>query len=173
MTKETTKKNTTKIPPLNLPKIGNLAPAFTLLNQDSEKVSLKDFKGKSNVVLYFYPKAMTPGCTVQACGIRDTKAELKKINTVVLGVSPDSPARLLKFIDRDKLNFTLLSDEDNELAKKYGCFGPKKFMGRVYDGVHRVTFIIGMDGKLVHVMEKVNTKTHHEDVVNWIKENLK
>lgn len=157
---------------MNLPKIGNNAPAFSLLDQNGNKVSLKDFKDKSNVVVYFYPKAMTPGCTTQACGIRDTKAELKKINTVVLGISPDEPVRLLKFADRDKLNFTLLSDPDNAVTLKYGCFGPKKFMGREYDGVHRMTFIIGMDGKLKHIMEKVNTKTHHDDVVTWIKNNL-
>ena len=111
------------------PKVGNLAPAFSLLDQDGNKVSLKDFKGKSNVALYFYPKAMTPGCTVQACGIRDSKAALKKANTVVLGVSPDPVARLGKFIEKQDLNFTLLSDEDHAVTEKYGCWDLKKFMG--------------------------------------------
>lgn len=155
------------------PKVGNNAPAFTLLNQEGNKVSLKDFKGEKNVVLYFYPKAMTPGCTVQACGIRDTKKKFAGSDTVVLGVSPDEPKRLVKFIERDKLNFDLLSDPDNAIADKYGAWGPKKFMGKEYDGILRTTFIIGKDGKLKHVMDKVKTKTHHDDVLGWIKENLK
>lgn len=152
------------------PKIGNMAPAFTLQDQDGNTVSLKDFKGKSNVVLYFYPKAMTPGCTVQACGIRDSKAALKKANTVVLGVSPDPVARLGKFIDKEGLNFTLLSDEDHTITEKYGCWGLKKFMGRESMGVLRTTFIIGKDGRLKDIMDKVKTKTHHDDVLGRIKE---
>ena len=155
-----------------LPKIGNIAPAFTLLDQNGEKVSLKDFKGKMNVVLYFYPKAMTPGCTTQACGIRDFKKEFAKTNTVVFGVSPDAPARLGRFIERDGLNFSLLSDEDHKIADKYGSWGPKKFMGKEYDGILRQTFIIGKDGRLKEVMAKVKTKSHHEDVLEYIKENL-
>ena len=155
-----------------LPKIGNLAPAFTLTDSKGKKVSLKDFRDKYNVVVYFYPKAMTPGCTVQACGIRDYKAEFAKIKTKVLAISPDAPERLARFADRDSLNFTLLSDEDHKIADKYGSWGPKKFMGREYDGILRQTFIIGKDGKLKHIMEKVKTKSHHEDVFNYIKENL-
>ena len=155
-----------------LPKIGNLAPVFTLKDQNGDKVSLKDFRGKSNVVVYFYPKAMTPGCTVQACGIRDYKKEFKKANTVVLAISPDAPERLARFADRDSLNFTLLSDEDHKIADKYGSWGPKKFMGREYDGILRQTFIIDTDGRLREVMAKVKTKTHHDDVLNYIKENL-
>lgn len=155
-----------------LPKIGAAAPAFNLLNQKEEKVSLKDFKGDKNVVLYFYPKAMTPGCTTQACGIRDTKRKFSNVDTVVLGLSPDEPARLKRFIDRDKLNFDLLSDLEHKIADKYGCWGPKQFMGKKYDGILRMTFIIGKDGKVKHVMEKVKTKTHHDDVLSWIKENL-
>lgn len=154
------------------PTVGKAAPSFTLVNQDGEKVSLKDFKGKQTVVLYFYPKAMTPGCTVQACGLRDSKRKLTSNDIVVLGVSPDAPARLAKFIERDKLNFDLLSDEDHAVADKYGAWGPKKFMGKSYDGILRTTFIIGKDGKLKHVMAKVNTKTHHDDVISWVKENL-
>ncbi len=155
-----------------LPSLNKMAPAFTLLNQDNEKVSLKDFKGKKNVVLYFYPKAMTPGCTTQACGIRDYKKEFAKLDTVVFGVSPDAVARLVKFTERDGLNFDLLSDEDHKIADKYGSWGPKKFMGREYDGILRQTFIIGKDGKLKHIMNKVKTKTHHDDVIDFIKENL-
>lgn len=155
-----------------LPKIGNNAPAFSLLNQDGEKVSLKDFKGEKTVVLYFYPKAMTPGCTVQAQGIRDTKKKFSSNKIVVLGVSPDSPERLTKFRERDGLNFELLSDPENKLCEKYGVWGLKKFMGKEYMGVNRMTFIIGKDGKLKHIMEKVKTKSHHDDVLGWIKENL-
>ena len=116
------------------PKPGNNAPAFSLKNQDGETVSLKDFKGKKNVVLYFYPKAMTPGCTTQACGIRDSKAKFTRADTVVLGVSPDPVSRLVKFREKEKLNFDLLSDEDHAIAEKYGVWGLKKFMGREYMG---------------------------------------
>lgn len=152
-----------------LPKTGNMAPAFTLPNQDNEKVSLKDFRGDKHVVLYFYPKAMTPGCTTQACGVRDNKARLSRQKAVVLGVSPDPVSRLAKFREKEKLNFDLLSDEDHKIAEKYGVWGLKKFMGREYMGINRITFIIGMDGKLKHIMEKVNTKTHHDDVLEIIK----
>jgi peroxiredoxin Q/BCP len=151
-------------------KPGTVAPAFTLLDQDGNKVSLKDFKGKKNVVLYFYPKAMTPGCTVQACGIRDSKKGFAKLDTVVLGVSPDPVAKLGKFIEKQDLNFTLLSDDDHAVTEKYGAWGLKKFMGREFMGVLRTTFIIGKDGRIKHVMAKVNTKTHHNDVMALIKE---
>ncbi len=154
-----------------LPKIGNMAPAFALEDQNGTKRSLKDYKGKI-VVLYFYPKAMTPGCTVQAHGIRDSKKELKKLGVEVLGVSIDATKRLAKFEERDDLNFTLLSDEDHAIADKYGVWGLKKFMGKEYMGINRMTFIIGKDGKLKHIMEKVNTKTHHDDVISYIRENL-
>ena len=152
------------------PKVGNLAPAFTLQDQDGNKVSLKQFRDDKNVVLYFYPKAMTPGCTVQACGLRDSKRALTRADTVVLGVSPDPVARLGKFIDKEGLNFTLLSDEDHAIADKYGAWGLKKFMGREFMGVLRTTFIIGKDGRLKHVMDKVKTKSHHDDVLGLIKE---
>lgn len=156
---------------MSFPKTGNLAPAFSLLNQNEEKVDLKSLRGK-NVVLYFYPKAMTPGCTTQACGIRDTKKEFTKLNTVVLGVSPDEVKKLQKFIVKENLNFDLLSDPDHAIAEKYGVWGLKKFMGREFMGILRTTFIIDGNGKLVHVMDEVKTKTHHEDVISYIKENL-
>ncbi|MEM1143926.1 MAG: thioredoxin-dependent thiol peroxidase [Pseudomonadota bacterium] len=146
-------------------KIGNLAPAFTLEDESGKKVSLKDFRGTHNVVLYFYPKAMTPGCTVQACGIRDSKKELGDRDAVVLGISPDPVARLKKFIDKENLNFTLLSDEHHVIADKYGSWGLKKFMGREFMGVLRQTYIIGKDGRLKAVIEKVKTKSHHDDVL--------
>ncbi|MEQ9464696.1 MAG: thioredoxin-dependent thiol peroxidase [Haliea sp.] len=152
------------------PKLGNLAPAFFLPDQDGKTVTLKQFRDKKNVVLYFYPKAMTPGCTVQACGIRDSQKALAKMDTVVLGVSPDPVARLGKFIDKQDLNFTLLSDEDHAVAEKYGAWGLKKFMGREFMGILRTSFIIGKDGRLKHVMDKVATKTHHDDVLQLIRE---
>ncbi len=152
------------------PKLGNMAPAFTLQNQAGEKVSLKDFKGLKNVVLYFYPKALTPGCTTQACGIRDTREELEALDTVVLGVSPDPTSKLAKFIDKHSLNFDLLSDEDHAIADKYGVWGLKKFMGREFMGILRTTFIIGKDGRLKAVMDKFKTRSHHEDLISQLKE---
>lgn len=146
-------------------KLGNKAPAFTLLDQNGEKVSLKDFKGEKNVVLYFYPKAMTPGCTTQACGLRDSSAALSKLDAVAIGISPDPVARLKKFEVKEDLNFILLSDEDHAIAEKYGIWGLKKFMGREFMGIIRSTFVIDKDGKLAHIMDKVKTKTHDSDVI--------
>jgi len=157
---------------MSFPKIGNKAPSFNLLNQDGEKVSLSSFAGDKNVVVYFYPKAMTPGCTVQACGIRDTDQAYSDADTVVLGISPDPVAKLEKFREKHDLNFDLLSDEDHSVADKYGAWGLKKFMGKEYMGILRTTFIIGKDGKLHHIMDKVKTKTHHDDVLSYIGEHL-
>ncbi|MCG3171158.1 MAG: Peroxiredoxin Bcp [Pseudomonadales bacterium] len=150
---------------MTFPKIGNLAPVFALENQRGETVSLKQFRGTHNVVLYFYPAAMTPGCTVQACGLRDAAAELAARDAVVLGVSPDPVAKLAKFAGRDRLGFDLLSDPEHAVALKYGAWGPKKFMGRSYDGILRTSFLIGKDGRLRHVIENVKTRTHHDEVI--------
>ncbi|EED35904.1 AhpC/TSA family protein [Luminiphilus syltensis NOR5-1B] len=155
---------------MTYPKIGNLAPAFTLEDQTGKKVSLKSFRDKQNVVVYFYPKAMTPGCTVQAQGLRDIAKVLKKRNVAVLGISPDPIKRLDKFAQRDELNFTLLSDEDHGVADKYGAWGPKKFMGKEFDGILRTTFIVGIDGRLKAVMDKFKTKTHHDDLLSTLDE---
>ena len=157
---------------MTFPKIGNLAPAFTLQNQSGEAISLKDFKGKKNVVIYFYPKAATPGCTTQACGIRDSKAELAKLDTVVLGISPDNPKKLQKFIDKYDLNFDLLADEDHAVAEKYGVCGLKKFMGREFMGILRTSFFVDKNGRLRYIMDKVNTKTHDQEVIAYIKEHF-
>ncbi|MGH1470220.1 MAG: thioredoxin-dependent thiol peroxidase [Cellvibrionaceae bacterium] len=154
---------------MTYPKIGNMAPAFNLKNQRGESIALKDYKGKKNIVLYFYPKAMTPGCTTQACGIRDSQKEFKKLDTVVLGVSPDAEDKLAKFEDKYDLNFDLLADIDHKLADKYGVWGMKKFMGREFMGLIRTTFIIGKDGRLKSIMNKFKTKTHHDDVIAEIK----
>ncbi len=144
---------------------GDKAPPFSLADQQGNTVNLADFAGKSRVVLYFYPKAMTPGCTVQAQGLRDKSADLAARGAVAIGVSPDPVKRLKKFEEKESLNFTLLADEDHAVAEAYGVWGLKKFMGREYMGVHRITFIIGRDGNIAHVMNKVKTKTHHEDVL--------
>lgn len=157
---------------MGMPEVGKMAPSFTLENQSGDKVSLKDFKGEKNVVLYFYPRAMTPGCTVQACGIRDTKRKFSSADTVIFGVSPDEVNKLQKFREKEKLNFDLLADPEKKVIQKYGAWGPKKFMGKEFDGVLRSTFIIGKDGRIKHVMDKVKTKSHHDDVLSWIKENL-
>ena len=156
---------------MSFPKLGNLAPAFTLPNQRGEPVALEDFRDRHPVVLYFYPKAMTPGCTVQACGIRDRRAAFAELGVVVLGVSPDPVARLAKFAERDALDFDLLSDADHAIAERYGVWGLKKFMGREFMGIRRTTFIIGRDGRLRHVLDKVKTASHQDDVLAWLRQN--
>lgn len=156
---------------MSLPTIGNSAPSFLLPDQHGNLVSLENLKGKI-VVLYFYPKAMTPGCTVQACSLRDSKSALDKLGIVVLGVSPDPVNKLQKFIEKEALNFTLLSDADHAVAERYGSWGLKKFMGREYMGILRQTFIIDGEGTLRFVMDDVKTKTHHDDVMAWITSNL-
>ncbi len=146
---------------------GDTAPAFTLSNQDGDSVSLASFQGKK-VLVYFYPKAMTPGCTVQAQGLRDIQQELKQHNVVVLGISPDAVKRLPKFIEKEQLNFTLLSDEDHAVADAFGVWGPKKFMGKEYDGIHRISFLIDEDGKVEQVFDKFKTKEHHLVILNYL-----
>jgi peroxiredoxin Q/BCP len=148
-------------------KAGDVAPQFSLLNQDNQTVSLSDFTGKK-VLVYFYPKAMTPGCTIQAQGLRDSQASLATLNVEVLGVSPDAVKRLPKFIEKENLNFTLLSDEDHALADAFGVWGLKKFMGKEYDGIHRITFLINENGKIEHVFDKFKTKNHHEVVLAYL-----
>ena len=155
-----------------LPVVGHMAPAFTLQDQQGESVTLKNFRGVSNVVVYFYPRAMTPGCTVQACGLRDSRAELAELDTVVLGISPDPVAKLQRFVDKEGLNFTLLSDEDHAIAEKYGVWGLKKFMGKESMGIIRTSFIIDKKGRLRHIMDKFKTKTHHDDLLAYLRENI-
>ena len=150
-------------------KLGNKAPAFTLLDANGEKVSLNDYKGEKNVILYFYPKAMTPGCTTQACGLRDSEPLLAGLDAVAIGISPDPVERLKKFEIKEALNFSLLADEDHATAEKYGVWGLKKFMGREFMGIIRSTFIINKDGRLVHIMDKVKTKSHNTDVLEILK----
>ncbi|WP_458734717.1 thioredoxin-dependent thiol peroxidase [Zobellella taiwanensis] len=146
---------------------GNQAPAFTLCDQNGQSVSLSDFAGR-RVLVYFYPKAMTPGCKVQACGLRDSRAELDALGVAVLGISPDPVARLKKFEEKDGLNFTLLSDEDHAVADAFGVWGPKKFMGKEYDGIHRISFLLDEAGKVVRVFDKFKTKDHHQVVLDYL-----
>lgn len=151
------------------PKIGNLAPNFSLQNQNDETITLKDYRGEKNVVVYFYPRANTPGCTTQACGIRDHKKDFADLDTVVLALSPDTVKKLQNFTEKQSLNFDLLADPDHAVADKYGVWGLKKFMGRESMGILRTTFIIDKNGKLRHIMDKVKTKTHDEDVLEILK----
>ncbi|MBU3823565.1 MAG: thioredoxin-dependent thiol peroxidase [Candidatus Oceanisphaera merdipullorum] len=146
---------------------GSPAPAFTLHDQNDRAVSLSDFSGQK-VLVYFYPKAMTPGCKVQACGLRDSQSELADHNTVVLGISPDPVARLKKFEEKEDLNFTLLSDEDHAVADAFGVWGLKKFMGKEYDGIHRISFLIDESGTIAQVFDKFKTKDHHEVVMAYL-----
>lgn len=154
---------------MNTLKAGDKAPQFTLQDQDDNAVSLATLSGKK-VLIYFYPKAMTPGCTVQAKGLRDIKAELDAKNVVVLGISPDAVKRLPKFIEKEDLNFTLLSDEDHSVADAFGVWGLKKFMGKEYDGIHRISFLIDEKGVVSHVIDKFKTKNHHEVVLDLLNE---
>ena len=148
--------------------VGSQAPIFTLLNQQEQPVSLNDFRGKK-VLVYFYPKALTPGCTTQACGLRDSKSELDKLGLVVLGISPDTPKKLAQFIEKKSLNFTLLSDPDHKIAEQFGVWGEKKFMGKTYDGIHRISFLIDENGKIIHVFDKFKTKEHHQIIVDYLR----
>jgi peroxiredoxin Q/BCP len=143
------------------------APDFTLNDQDNNPVTLSDLKGKK-VLLYFYPRASTPGCTVQAQGLRDTKAELDAHNVVVLGISPDTPKKLTSFINKQELNFTLLADEEHAVCEKYGVWQLKKFMGRENMGVVRTSFLINELGYIEHVFNKFKTKDHHEVVLDYL-----
>ena len=143
---------------------GDKAPQFTLPDQDGNDVSLSDYSGQT-VVLYFYPKADTPGCTTQACGLRDSISDFNEAGVVVLGISPDPVKRVKKFHEGHGLNFTLLADEDHAVCDEYGVWGEKSMYGKTYWGAMRSTFIVGADGNVVDVIEKASPKTHAADVL--------
>ena len=143
---------------------GTKAPDFTLPDQDGNDVSLSDYAGKT-VVLYFYPKADTPGCTTQACGIRDHRAEYEAAGAVVIGVSPDPVKAVKKFADKQSLNFRLLADEDHAVCETYGVWAEKSNYGRTYWGALRSTFLLDEQGVVRHVIPKVSPKTHDEQVL--------
>lgn len=145
-------------------KAGDNAPDFSGPNEKNETISLSDFQGKK-LVLYFYPKDMTPGCTTQSCNLRDNYDMLLKQGYQVLGVSADAPARHQKFIDKYDLPFSLLADEDHTVLNAYGVWGPKKFMGKEYDGIHRTTFVIDENGIIEEVIGKVKTKDHTAQIL--------
>ena len=146
-------------------KEGSSAPAFQVKNTDGETVRLKDLRGRK-VVLYFYPKDDTPGCTKEACSFRDAFSDFKKRGIEVLGISTDSEASHKKFTAKFKLPFTLLADTDHEIADAYGVYGEKKFMGRTYMGVKRMTFLIDEKGKVKKVFEKVKPEEHAQEVLD-------
>ncbi|WP_433957511.1 thioredoxin-dependent thiol peroxidase [Cytobacillus horneckiae] len=151
--------------------IGELAPDFSLKGSNGETVNLTDFRGK-NVVLYFYPKDMTPGCTTQACDFRDNHEKFEQLDTVILGVSPDPLNRHDKFIEKHGLPFILLADEDHQAAEAYDVWKLKKNFGKEYMGIERSTFIIDKDGRLVKEWRKVKVKGHVEDALSYINEHL-
>ncbi|OHU86603.1 MULTISPECIES: thioredoxin-dependent thiol peroxidase [Pseudoalteromonas] len=151
--------------------VGEQAPLFSLQNQNDETVSLATLLEQNQVLVYFYPKALTPGCTVQAEQLRDHKSELAQLNTVAVGISPDPVKKLKNFENKKDLNFDLLSDEDHAIADAFGVWGLKKFMGKEYDGIHRISFLIGQDGKIKHVFNKFKTKDHHQVVIDYLQSN--
>ncbi len=144
------------------------APAFSLLDQDGNKVSLKDFAGKT-VVLFFYPKADTPGCTVEACGFRDTYKKIQATGTVILGISADTSAKQKKFEEKFKLPYPLLADTDKKVCESFGVIQEKSMYGKKYMGIARMTFIIGSTGKIQHIYEKVKPEGHAEEVLAYLK----
>ena len=144
--------------------VGDKAPDFVALNEFGQSTSLSDFVGKK-VILYFYPKDMTPGCTAESCNLGENYNLLQEKGFIVLGVSPDSSKSHQKFIDKYNLPFSLIADEDKAVIKAFGVWGPKKFMGKEYDGVHRTTFIIDEDGVIEKVFSKVKTKDHTNQIL--------
>lgn len=145
-------------------KIGDKAPAFESTDQNGNTIQLEDFKGKK-VVLFFYPKASTPGCTAEACNLRDNYQAFLAKGYAVLGVSADSVKRQLNFSNKNNLPYSLLADEDKAVIQAYGVWGPKKFMGKTYDGIHRTTFVIDENGRIEDIIAKVKTKDHTAQIL--------
>ena len=144
--------------------VGDKAPDFVALNEFGQSISLSEFLGKK-VILYFYPKDMTPGCTAESCNLGENYSLLQENGFIVLGVSPDSSKSHQKFINKYNLPFSLIADEDKAVIKAFGVWGPKKFMGKEYDGVHRTTFVIDEDGVIEKVFSKVKTKDHTNKIL--------
>lgn len=148
-------------------KEGDKAPEFEGVNQDGKKISLGDYKGKK-LIIYFYPKDNTPGCTAQACNLRDNYKAMQKQGYEILGVSADTEKKHQNFIAKYDLPFDLIADTEKEMIKAYGVWGPKKFMGKKYDGIHRTTFVINEEGIIDEVISKVKTKTHSEQIMESV-----
>ena len=153
-------------------KVNHKAPAFTLPDQNGEEVSLQQFRGKY-VVLYFYPRADTPGCTIEACEFRDSYKKMQKTGAVLLGISPDTAKAQNKFAEKFSLPFTLLGDADKKVANAYEVMKEKNMYGKKVMGVVRTTFVIGPDGKVVHIFEKVKPEGHAEEVLEYLKGAMK
>jgi len=149
---------------------GDQAPDFKGVDQNGDPISLSDYKGK-RLVLYFYPKDMTPGCTTQSCNLRDNYSILKEKGFEIVGVSADNEKKHQKFIDKYELPFKLIADTDKTVINDYGVWGLKKFMGREFDGIHRTTFVIGGDGTIEAIIPKVKTKIHAEQILEILGEN--
>lgn len=152
-----------------LPAVGSVAPKFSLLDQDGVEHALKSYLGKW-VLIYFYPKDDTPGCTKQACALRDADPDFQKLDAIVLGISCDSVKSHKKFVEKYGLTFPLLADEDKAVVHAYGVWGPKKFMGRDYEGILRTSFLIDPKGKIARVYEKVKPEAHAEEVLKDLQE---
>ena len=148
--------------------INDKAPDFTLQDENGKEISSKDLRGKT-VVLYFYPRADTPGCTIEACEFRDTYKKIQKTGAVLLGISPDTPSAQKKFADKFSLPFTLLADDEKKVATAFGVMKEKNMYGRKVMGVARTTFIIGPDGRIQHIFEKVKPEGHAEEVLDYLK----
>jgi peroxiredoxin Q/BCP len=153
-------------------KVGDKAPDFKGKDENGNSISLNDFKGKK-VILYFYPKDMTPGCTVEAQNLRDHYDVLTKKGFVVIGVSADDEKKHQKFIEKHQLPFHLIADTDKSIINAYGVWGPKKFMGKSYEGIHRTTFVIDENGTIEAIIPKVKTKEHAQQILELLEENKK
>ncbi|MBR9854718.1 MAG: thioredoxin-dependent thiol peroxidase [Algicola sp.] len=150
---------------MNMLKVGDKVPDFSAKDQDGNTINLSDYKGKK-LVVFFYPKASTPGCTAEACNLRDNYKELQNQGFELLGVSADSEKRQSNFKNKYEFPFPLLADEDHTVINTFGVWGPKKFMGKEYDGIHRTTFIIDGDGVVENVISKVKTKDHAAQILS-------
>lgn len=145
-------------------KIGDKAPKFNGIDQNGQTISLQDYIGKK-VVLFFYPKASTPGCTAQACNLQENIEFLQANNYQIIGLSADSQKRQLNFANKNELTYPLIADEERIIIEKYKVWGPKKFMGKEYDGIHRTTFVINEDGIIEDIITKVKTKEHSQQII--------
>ncbi|WP_041068690.1 thioredoxin-dependent thiol peroxidase [Candidatus Ishikawella capsulata] len=152
---------------MNTLKIGDLVPQFSLPDQDGEQVSSSDFIGQ-RLLIYFYPKSMTPGCTLQACGLRDNMDKFQKAKVEILGISTDKPEKLYRFVEQELLNFNLLSDTNHEVCKKFGVWGEKSLMGKTYMGVYRMSFLIDENGRVEQVFNNFQPSNHHNIILDYL-----
>lgn len=155
-------------PASKLPAVGEKPPVFALPSSDGKTIDLASLLGKQTIVLYFYPKADTPGCTTQACGFRDSASAYKKAGAMILGISPDPIDHVTKFAEKFNLNFPLLADADHVISERYGVWQEKSMYGKKYMGVVRTTFLIGKNGKISHVFEKVKPAGHEAEVLEQL-----